>query len=253
MTSHADVDAWLEDDALGLHLLDPAVDPPLLHLEVGDAVAEQAADAVGPLEDDDIVTDAGELLRGGQPGGAGADDRHPLARLDGGDLRHDPALGPGAIDDRQLDLLDRDRVVVDPQHARGLAGGRAERAGELGEVVRGVQAVDGRLPVVAVDQVVPVGDQVPERAALVAERDAAVHAAGALLAELDDRQGREHLPVVVEAFVDRPVAARPARRSSRNPVGLPTAHLQGHVGVGIPIAAPRHACVQAGRAGCRSG
>ena len=32
------------------------------------------------------------------------------------------------------------------------------------------------LPLVAVDQVVPVGDQVAERAALVAERDAAVHA-----------------------------------------------------------------------------
>ena len=49
--------------------------------------------------------------------------------------------------------------------------------GELREVVRGVQPVDRLAPLVAVDQVVPVRDEVPERAALVAERDAAVHAA----------------------------------------------------------------------------
>jgi hypothetical protein len=40
---HADMDAAVEGDALGLHLLDAAVDVPLLHLEVGDAVAHQAA------------------------------------------------------------------------------------------------------------------------------------------------------------------------------------------------------------------
>ena len=63
-------------------------------------------------------------------------------------------------------------------------GAGQRRAGELGEVVGRVQAVDGRAPLVAVDEVVPVGDQVAERAALVAERDAAVHAARALLAQL---------------------------------------------------------------------
>ena len=40
------------------------------------------------------------------------------------------------------------------------------------------------LPAIAVHQVVPVGNEVPERAALVAERDAAVHAARALRAQL---------------------------------------------------------------------
>ena len=75
----ADVHAGPEDDALGLHLREPAVEAPLLHLEVGDAVAEQAADAVGPLEDRDVVAGAGELLGGGQAGGAGADDGDRLA------------------------------------------------------------------------------------------------------------------------------------------------------------------------------
>ena len=59
-----------EDDPLGLHLLEPAVEVPLLHLEVGDAVAEQAADPVGALEDGDRVPGAGELLGAGQPGRA---------------------------------------------------------------------------------------------------------------------------------------------------------------------------------------
>ena len=43
----ADVRVGDELDAFGLHLLHAPVDPVLLHLEVGDAVAQQAADAVG--------------------------------------------------------------------------------------------------------------------------------------------------------------------------------------------------------------
>ena len=115
---------------------------------------------------------------------AGADDRHGLARLDLGRLGDDPALVPGPVDDAGLDLLDRDRVAVDPQHARGLARGRAELARELGEVVGRVEPVERGPPLVAVDQVVPVGDQVAERTALMAERDAAVHAPRTLGAQL---------------------------------------------------------------------
>ena len=53
---------------------------------------------------------------------------------------------------------------------------------------------------VAVDEVVPVGDQVAERAALVAERDAAVHAARALLAQLLLGRRLEVLLVVAHAL-----------------------------------------------------
>ena len=55
----ADLHAGAELGALGLHLLEAAVEVALLHLELGDAVAEQPADAVGPLEHDD---------RGDRPG-----------------------------------------------------------------------------------------------------------------------------------------------------------------------------------------
>ena len=90
----ADVRARPEDDALGLHLLEPAVEVPLLHLEVGDAVAEQAADPVGALEDGDRVAGPGELLGAGQARRAGADDRHRLARQDLGRLRARPSPRP---------------------------------------------------------------------------------------------------------------------------------------------------------------
>ena len=118
-----------------------------------------------------------------------------------GRLRHDPALLPGAVDDRELDLLDRDRVaLVDLEHARRLARGGAEAAGELGEVVRPVQLLDRLVEAVAVDEVVPVGDEVSERAAVVAERDAALHATCALLPELDERQRAHELAVVADAL-----------------------------------------------------
>ena len=47
-----------------------------------------------------------------------------------------------------------------PSTHAALAGGRAEPAGELGEVVGGVQPLDGFGPLVPVDQVVPLRDQV---------------------------------------------------------------------------------------------
>ncbi len=53
---------------------------------------------------------------------------------------------------------------------------------------------------VAVDEVVPVGDQVAQRAAVVAERHAAVHAARALLAQLLHGARQQELAVVVRAL-----------------------------------------------------
>jgi len=53
------LDAGPEHHPLGFHLSDAAVDQALLHLEVGDAVAEQAADAVVLLEHRHRVTGPG--------------------------------------------------------------------------------------------------------------------------------------------------------------------------------------------------
>lgn len=97
--------------------------------------------------------------------------------------------------------------LVDAEHARGLARGGTQPTGELREVVGRVQALDRALQVVAPDQVVPLGDDVAQRTALVAERDAAVRTTARLLG--DDRQqrppggARVDLVPVMDAFLDR--------------------------------------------------
>jgi hypothetical protein len=58
----------VEDHALVAHLLDASVDDRLLELEVGNAVHEEAADAVGALEDLDRVPRAVQLRGRREPG-----------------------------------------------------------------------------------------------------------------------------------------------------------------------------------------
>ena len=142
----ADMRVGHKGDALGAHLLDAAVDDVLFQLEVGNAVAQQAADAVGLFIDGDGVAGAAQLLRGGQAGRPAADHGDALAGVLLGRLGMNPALVPGALDDAALDELDGDGRLVDAQHAGGLAGRGADAAGELGKVVGGVQAADRRLP-----------------------------------------------------------------------------------------------------------
>ncbi len=155
------------------------------------------------LEHDDVVPGAGQLLSGREACGPRADDRHTPA----GEHRRwygpENRVFPSPLGDLVLDLLDRHRRLVDTEDTRGLAWGRAEPAGELREVVRRVQPVDRRFPLPAVHEVVPLGDQVPERAPGVAERDAAVHAACALGADLLLGEALVDLLPVAQAHRDR--------------------------------------------------
>ncbi len=191
-----------ELDPLRPELVEPAVEHPLLHLELGDAVAEEPARALGPLEHHHRVPGPDQLLGGRQPGGPRAHHRHPLAGGGSGRDGADPPLGPGPLDDLVLDPLDGHRIVVDAEDTRSLTGCRAQPAGELGEVVGGVQPFDGRRPVVPVDEVVPLGDEVAEGAAVVAERDPAVHAARPLVPGRLGREGLVHLAPVAQAHRD---------------------------------------------------
>src|ERR1035438_3176427 len=180
----AHLGAGLELDAFAAHLLQAPVDEVLFHFEIGDAVAQQAADAVALFKHGDGVAGARQLLRGGQAGRARANHGHALAGLDGGRLRPDEALFKAAIDDRAFDLLDGDRRLIDAEHAGSLAGSRADAAGEFGEIVGGVQLPHGVVPAAMVDEVVPIGNQVGERATGVAERNPAIHAASGLAAQV---------------------------------------------------------------------
>ena len=145
----SDIHSGTELGPLGLHLGQATFDMALLHLELGDPVAQQAPDAVGPLEHHHPVAGPGQLLGRGQPGRPRPHHGHAVAGADRGRLGHDPALGPGPVHDLYLDLLDRHRRLVDAQHAGRLARRGAQSAGELWEVVGGVQALDGPAPMPA--------------------------------------------------------------------------------------------------------
>ena len=204
-----------EFDAGVFHQLDAAEDDFLfVQLHVGDAIHQEAAGTVGALEDRDRVAGLVELLGGGKTGGAGADDGDFLAGADLGLLRNHPTLVPTAVSDGGLDVLDRDGGVVDAEHAGTFARRGTNAAGELREVVRLVQTVEGFFPETAIDEVVPLGDKVVDRAtaghaadkfAGMAEWHAAVHAARALIAEfLLLHVNVEFLPVL-RAFERRAV------------------------------------------------
>src|SRR5262249_37069777 len=163
-----------------------------------------------------LVAGARELLRAGKARRAGADHRAPLAGLVGGDLRRQPAVRPGAIDDGAFDRLDGDGVVVDVERAGGLARGRADAPGELRKIVGRVQVARGFFPVALVDEVVEVGDLVVDRAAgdarlrragAVAIGNAAIHAARGLVARLFLRERDDELVEMPHALGDRGVLA----------------------------------------------
>ena len=124
------------------------VQHPLLHLEVGDAVAQQPTDPVRPLEDRHAVTGAIELLRRREPRRSRPDDGNAPTGAMRRWLSAYPSFIECPVDDGLLDLLDRDGFVVDGEDARRLARGRAEAAGELGKVVGGMQLLRRGLPVI---------------------------------------------------------------------------------------------------------
>ena len=197
-----------ENDAALFHEAEPPVQDPLLQLEFGDAVAQQPANPVGPLKDRHRMACPVQLLRRRQARGAGADHGHLLSRADGGREGFDPAFIEGPLDDGNLNLLDGHGIVIDSQHAGALARSRTKPPGKLGEIVGGVQAADGLAPAVAVNQVVPVRDEVAERASLMAEGNAAVHAAGSLLLQLRFLERKVNLLPVVDSLLGGPALKR---------------------------------------------
>jgi hypothetical protein len=62
---HAHMCIGDERDSLGAHLFDAAIEDVLFQLEVGNAVAHEAADAVVLFVHGDGVAGAAQLLRGG--------------------------------------------------------------------------------------------------------------------------------------------------------------------------------------------
>ncbi len=108
----ADEDTGTERHAFRFHLIDAAVDQPLLHLEIGYPIAQKATDPVVFFEHRDVVPGARELLGASEPRWTGAHHRDLLAGPMRGGLRSYPAFLERLVDDRVLDRLDADRVVI---------------------------------------------------------------------------------------------------------------------------------------------
>ncbi len=206
-----DLDAAHELDAGGRHHIDPTLHDGLVQLEIRDPVAEEAARPVVALVDDDGVAGTRELLGRSQPGRPAPHHGDGLARRRRALDRLHPALVEGALADRPLDLLDGDGLRRQPEHARRLARRRADPPGELGEVVGPAEVLEGGLPATVAEGVVEVGDRVAERAARLAEGDAAVHAPPGLEDHLGRGERQLHREVVEDALGHGPARRRPAR------------------------------------------
>ena len=104
-----------------------------------------------------------------------------------------------------LDGFDADRVIVDVQGAGCFAGSRANSAGEFGEVIGGVQGIKGCAIITAVNQIIPVRDNIVNGATCRAEGCTAVHAARTFKLDLVILQGNDKLFIIFYPFNYRQV------------------------------------------------
>ena len=207
----ADLHPGAENHALGFHLDNAPVDQRTVHLEVGDAIAQQPADPVGLLEHRRRMPHPRQLLRTGEPRRPRSDHRDPPPGPARRDMRRDPAFIPAAVDNRAFDRLDRHRGIGQRQRARRLARRRTDPAGKFGKVIGPVQPLARRLPLRVADQQVPVGDEIADRTGGVAKRHPAIHAARRLADDIGRGQRQRIFVPVRDPFGDRTVAAILAR------------------------------------------
>lgn len=182
----ADGNTGLEDDTLVGHELGASVDDALVKLHVGDTIHEQTTKTVSTLVDGDKMASLVQLIGGSKTSGTRTNDGNLLAGADLGRVGNHPALLETSVNDGALDGLDANGVFVDAENASTLAGSRANTTSELGEVVGHEETVEGVLPLVLENKLVPLGNDVGDGATSIrlAEGDTAVHAASGLILEL---------------------------------------------------------------------
>ncbi len=146
------------------------------------------------------MTRARQLLRGGQSGRTRAHHRHALPAVRPRRLGLNPAVLEGVIDDGAFNPLDAHWRRVNSKHACRLARSGADASGELRKIVGGVQGARGLAPAVAIDQIVPVRDQVVQGATGVTKGHAAIHAAGGLRLHLGFVEVLINFKIVVDAL-----------------------------------------------------
>ena len=166
--------------AFGFHLFEAPVQDVLFHLELGNSVTEQSSDSVGLLVNRDPVPGAIQLLRGRETCRPGADDCYFLSCTEFWRLRTNESLFPSALDNAFFNLLDRDSGLIDSKYACGLARRRANASGKFRKIVCRVKLPKRLFPAPAINQVIPIWNEIVDRTSGVTEGYAAIHAARAL-------------------------------------------------------------------------
>mmetsp|Transcript_7761 Transcript_7761/g.16106 ORF Transcript_7761/g.16106 Transcript_7761/m.16106 type:complete len:336 (-) Transcript_7761:268-1275(-) len=177
-----DIGVGHEFDSLVAEEVDSAVDGLLLEFHVGDSVHEQTSDAVGAFKHGDLVAHLVQLVGTGQSGRTRSNDGNRHAGSFLGNTRGNLSVSEGSVYDRIFNVFDGHGVVDESGHAGSLAGCGAHSSCEFWEVICAVQALNGLVPVVLEDQVVPFWNQVVDRASGVglAEGCSAIHTTGRL-------------------------------------------------------------------------
>ena len=179
----ADLAVEVEADAArGQHVGAP-LDHPLVELEIGDAVDQQAAHPVVAIVDVDLIAALAQLVGDREPGRAGADHPDRFRALAPGLGRLHPAPLEGDIRDVLLDGADGHRLEALLDHAVAFAQTilRADAAADLRHVVGRRRELVGLLEPILGGHPQPVGDVVVQRAVDLAERNAALLAPPCLL------------------------------------------------------------------------
>ena len=171
-----------EFNALSCHQVETALNDLLVELHIGDAVHQQATNAIRSFQHLDAVARFVELIGSCQARRSGTDDHHFLACPAGGWFWLDPSFGKATVNNGVFNVLDRDCGIGDPQDAGTFTGSRTGAAREFRKIVGFMKPVKGFLPATLVNQVVPFRNQVIDRTARsrLAKGDTAIHAASSL-------------------------------------------------------------------------
>ena len=147
------------------HEIDPAVnDLPLIKFHVGNPIHEQSSNPIGPLKHGNLMTREVKLIRTGKPCRTRTNHCNLLACSPGRNLGGKPSFFPTPVDNRALDILDRDGRFYVAEHTGSFAGSRADTSGEFREIIGFPQTLKCFLPAITIHEIIKLRDEIVNRA-----------------------------------------------------------------------------------------